>query len=400
MDPSPTLPERTDIVVVGGGVMGTSSAFFLASDTDRSVTLIEKDSIAAGSTGDSSAILRHHYGGQSIYTEMAWWSHDFYRSFQARTGQPLVHVDAPLVRFGQDGTITGQYVEDGYEVLSGRDIPVSRYDHDQLPDRYPMFAGLDRYDFAVSDDAAGYSDGTDAASGFARAAAEHGATVVTGTGVRSVLTAGGGVVGVETTDGPVECDAVVIAAGPWTPSLAETVGLEVPITPTREHVVILDPPADYVETYPDLTPTTSLPGGEWYLRPDFGEGVLVATHFLTEECDPEAHLRQPDEETLLDLTEKIVDVIPELADAGIKGRYTGVYSTTPDHDFIIDEVGPDGCYLACGFSGHGFKHGPAVGRIVTDLVMDGDTGLVDVDYFSLSRFEDDPTGHGRPADNT
>ena len=126
----------------------------------------------------------------------------------------------------------------------------------------------------------------------------------------------------------------------------------------------------------------------------------MATHFLTEECDPEAHLRQPDEETLLDLTEKIVDVIPELADARIKGRYTGVYSTTPDHDFIIDEVGPDGCYLACGFSGHGFKHGPAVGRIVTDLVTDGDTGLVDVDYFSLSRFEDDPTGHGRPADNT
>jgi glycine/D-amino acid oxidase-like deaminating enzyme len=262
-----------------------------------------------------------------------------------------------------------------------------------------MYDGLDEFDFAVSDDSAGYSDGTDAAGGFARAANEAGATVVTGAGVESLLAEDGRIVGAETSEGRIDCNAVVVAAGPWTPRLAATVGVDVPITPTREQVVVLDPPEGYVERYPELTPTTSVPGGEWYLRPDFGEGVLVATHRYTDEVDPDDYDDSPDESTLLELTEVVSESIPELAESGIRGRYCGVYSVTPDHDFVIDEAGPEGCYLACGFSGHGFKHGPAVGRIVRDLVVDGGTDLVDADYFSLSRFEDDPGGHGLPADN-
>jgi glycine/D-amino acid oxidase-like deaminating enzyme len=173
----------------------------------------------------------------------------------------------------------------------------------------------------------------------------------------------------------------------------------VPITPTREQVVVLDPPEEYVERYPDLTPTTSMPGGEWYLRPDFGEGVLVATHYYREAVDPDDYDDSPDESTLLELTDVVAESIPGLSEAGIRGQYCGVYSVTPDHDFVIDRAGPEGCYLACGFSGHGFKHGPAVGRIVRDLVVDGGTDLVDADYFSLSRFDEDPAGHGLPADN-
>ena len=167
----------------------------------------------------------------------------------------------------------------------------------------------------------------------------------------------------------------------------------------REQVIVLDPPESYVEAYPDLTPTTSVPGGEWYLRPDFGEGVLVSTHRYTEEVDPDDYDGDPDESTLLELTDLVAGSIPELAEAGVRGRYCGVYSVTPDHDFVVDEAGPSGCFLASGFSGHGFKHGPAVGRILRDLVVDGGTDLVDPSFFSLSRFEDDSTGHGLPADN-
>lgn len=399
MSDRPELPDRTDVVVVGGGIMGTAAAYFLAADSDRDVALVERDNVAAGSTGDSSAILRHHYGGDEIYTDMAHWSHEFFRSFEAETGQPIAHADSPLVRFGEDDTAAGEYAAAGYDVLADRDIPVTWVDADELPDRYPMYDGLEDFDFAVSDDTAAYSDGADAANGFARAAADEGATVVTGVGVESVLVEGGAVVGVETGDGDVDCDEVVVAAGPWTPELAADVGVDVPITPTREQVVILSPGDGYVEAFPDLTPTTSMPGGEWYLRPDFGGNVLVATHYLTEATDPDDYDDTPDEETLLELTGLVTERMPGLADAGIQGQYCGVYSTTPDHDFVIDDTGPEGCYFACGFSGHGFKHGPAVGRIVRDLVVDGDTDLVDVDYFALDRFDDDPEGHGLPADN-
>lgn len=377
--------------------MGTSTAFFLSWQTDLDVALLEKRSIAAGSTGDSSAILRHHYGPQERYTRMADWSHEFYRVFEDRTGQPLAYETNPLVRFAAEGTAGAEYVDAGYVLLDALDIPVSRYEADSFAEHFPMLA-VDEFDFAVSDDTAAYADGTDAAAGFARAADENGATVVTGTSVESIRTSGGQVIGVDTDAGTVACDHVVIAAGPWTARLAKTVGLDVPITPTREQVVILDPPEAYRARYPSLTPTTALSGGEWYIRPDFGGGILVATHHTGEVVDPDAYDDQPDEAKLLDLTERLSETIPELADGGIQGQYCGVYSSTPDHDFIIDEAGPLGCYLACGFSGHGFKHGPAIGQIVTDLVVSGDTDLVDVDFFSLDRFETDPDGHGLPAD--
>jgi len=399
MSVGPTLPDSTGVVVIGGGIMGTAAAYFLAAESDRDVTLVERDNVGAGSTGDSSAILRHHYGDEEIYTDMAHWSHEFYRSFEAETGQAIAHADSPLVRFGEDDTEAGEYAAAGYDALAQRDIPVTWYDGDELPEQYPMYDGLEAFDFAVSDDTAAYSDGTDAANGFSRAAAEAGATVVTGVAVESIAVEDDEVAGVDTDDGRVACDDVVVAAGPWTPELADDVGVDVPITPTREQVVILDPPAEYVEEFPELTPTTSMPGGEWYLRPDFGDNVLVATHYLTEETDPDDYDDAPDESTLLELTDVVTDTMPGLADARVQGQYCGVYSTTPDHDFVIDDPGPDGCYFACGFSGHGFKHGPAVGRIVRDVVVDGDTDLVDVDYFALDRFEDDPGGHGMPADN-
>jgi glycine/D-amino acid oxidase-like deaminating enzyme len=399
MSAGPELPERTDVLVVGGGIVGTAAAYFLAAESDREVTLVERDGVAAGSTGDSSAILRHHYGPDAIYTRMAKWSHRFYREFEAETGQALAHAGSPLVRFAVEGTGGADYVEAGEAVLREEGLPVTRREGHELSAAYPMYDGLDEFDFAVSDDSAGYSDGTDAAGGFARAAAEAGATVVTGVGVESLVAEDDRVVGAETSEGWIGCEAVVVAAGPWTPRLAGTVGVDVPITPTREQVVVLDPPEEYVEAYPDLTPTTSVPGGEWYLRPDFGDGVLVATHYYSDAVDPDDYDERPDESTLLELTDLVAESIPGLADAGVRGRYCGVYSVTPDHDFVIDEAGPAGCYLACGFSGHGFKHGPAVGRIVRDLVVDGGTDLVDADYFSLSRFEDDPAGHGLPADN-
>lgn len=397
MPTGPTLPGESDVVVVGGGIVGTSAAYFLATETDRDVTLVEKEAIASGSTGDSSAILRHHYGPQERYSRMAWWSQQFYRRFEEETGEPLAREENPLVRFGVEDAPSGEYAEAGYDVLSSLDVPVSRYDRDEAESRYPMLE-FDEYDFAVSDDAAAYSDGTDAATGFARAAAREGATVVTGVEVEDVRGADGTVAGVETSDGSVDCDDVVLAAGPWTPRLAETIGVEVPMTVTREQVVVLDPPEEYAEAYPDLTPTTALPGGEWYIRPDFGGGILVATHHTGEAVDPDTYDATPDEETLLELVSELSSVVPELQDAEITGRYCGVYSTTPDHDFVIDQAGPENCYLACGFSGHGFKHGPAVGRMLTDLVIRGDTDLVDAEFFSLDRFDEDPAGHGLPED--
>lgn len=393
------LPSNSDVVIIGGGIMGTSTAYFLSVETNLEITLIEKDKIATGSTSDSSAILRHHYGGQEIYSKMAWWSHTFYHRFEEETGEEIAHEGNPLVRFGNESTQSGTYAKEGYEVLSALDIPVSRYESEELCDHYPMIADVEDYDFGISDDEAGYSDGTDAANGFARAARRNGATVITDNGVESITVDEGAVVGVETENGEITSETVVVAAGPWTSRLGKMVGVDIPISVTREQVLILEPPEDYKNEYPSLVPTTALPGGEWYIRPDFGDGILVATHHTDEEVNPDHYNNNPDEETILELTEKLSEMIPELRDAGIQGKYCGVYSSTPDHDFILDQIGPSGCYFACGFSGHGFKHAPAIGKVMTDLIIDGSTQLIDAEFFSYDRFEESPDGHGRAVDD-
>jgi glycine/D-amino acid oxidase-like deaminating enzyme len=391
MSASPEVPDSTDVVVVGGGIMGTSTAYFLSVETDRRVTLVEKDSIAAGSSGDSSAIIRHHYGGNrdldpSVYAKMAWWSHRFYRSFAAETGEEITHEDAPLVRFATEGTGLGDAVERGYEVLDELGVPASRYEGAELRRRYPMYEHVDEYDFAVSDDRAGYSDGTDVANGFARAAQSEGADVVTGVGVTGIRATDGRVAGVDTDAGAIDCEDVVVAAGPWTERLAADVGVELPLRTTRENVCVLDSEA-LRERDDAETPMVSLPGDKWYTRPAVGGKFLVATSAHSDDADPDAYEREPDEAELLELVDWIDENMPVLDDADVVGTYSGIYTNTPDHDFVLDQVGPDGCFVACGFSGHGFKHAPAVGRIMCDLVTSGTTDLVDVDVFGAERFE-------------
>lgn len=393
MSIAPDLPAETDVVVVGGGVIGASIAYFLTTETDREVTIVEKDAIGAGSTGDSSAIIRHHYGAKEIYTRMARWSHRFYRQFEAEVGEPIAYEESRRVTFAEEGTDTADYAESGRAILDDLDIPVSRYEDPELAEEFPMFS-LEEFDFAVSDDTAAYSDGTDVASGFARAVEDGDGTVVTGVSVEGFETDGDDLVGVDTDDGTVACDDVVIAAGPWTPRLTDKLGVDVPVAPSRERVIILDPSEEYVSEYaPEVVPTAGLPGG-YYVRSEFGEGVLIATHHSGERCDPDHYENTPDEETLLELHGTLSEYIPELEDAGVQGRYSGVYANTPDHDFIIDQCGPAGCYVACGFSGHGFKQAPAVGKLVTDLIEAGTSDIADLDYFSLSRFEADERGHG------
>ena len=199
----PDLPRETDILVVGGGIVGTASAFALATRTDRDITIVERDSIAAGATGDSSAILRHTYGDNQLYTRMAREGHDFYRDFAAHTGTELATVGQPLLLWGGEGVKSTEDPMASYETLDALGLPVARYEAADLPERFPQLDVPDTVEFAVSDRGAGYTDGTDAATGFARAAADDGVRIVTGEAVESVLVEESRTVGVRTTAGDV-----------------------------------------------------------------------------------------------------------------------------------------------------------------------------------------------------
>ncbi|MEA5409378.1 FAD-binding oxidoreductase [Haloarculaceae archaeon H-GB2-1] len=253
--PGVNVPDGTDVTIIGGGIMGAATAYFLAAESDRDVLLLEKDQIASGSTGDSSAIIRHHYGDKEVYSKTARWSHEFYREFDAELGESIAYEPNPMVRYGGQGDEASQaFAMSGYDTLEAMDIPVSRLEREELEERYPML-DFDGIEFGVSDDDAAYSDGTDVAGGFARAAQNEGATVVTGVAVEDIVVEDGAVAAVETDAKTVATDDVVVTAGPWTPRLLSQVGVEVPIETTREQILILDPPEDFVSAYPDLVPS-------------------------------------------------------------------------------------------------------------------------------------------------
>jgi glycine/D-amino acid oxidase-like deaminating enzyme len=386
MERESTLPEETDVLIVGGGIIGTSTAFHLADRTEYDITLVEKDNIAAGATGDSSAILRHHYYDRDLYSRMAWEGHQFYRNFEEETGKEIAIADQPFVRFGKSGTDVGERIAAGHDVMTEHDIPATKYEADELAEQYPLFEFGDEFDFAVSDDAAGYSDGTDAATGFAAAARNRGATITTGVSVESIDTEDGAVVGALTDEGRIECDRIVIAAGAWSSFLAETVGVDLPVTPTREQVLLLDPAEAVSDEELASIPTTGSGMEEWYFRPDFGGKIYMGTHSQSEECDPRTFDRTADEEKILDAVDFFSSVVPELDGAKLIGSFAGIYTTTPDDEFIIDQVGPDGCYALIG-AGHAFKHGPVIGRLATDLIVDGESEWFDLSRFSLDRFD-------------
>lgn len=390
----PDLPDATDILVVGGGIAGTASAFALSSRTDRDVTLVERDSIAAGATGDSSAILRHAYGANPLYTRMAREGHDFYRDFAAHTGADLTTVGQPLLLWGGEGVSPTEAPMASYQTLSSLGLPVARYEAADIPTEFPHLDVPGPVEFAVSDVGAGYTDGTDAATGFARAAADNGVRIVTGHAVESILVEGSEVVGARTTAGDVACDDLVVAAGAWTHRLTATAGVELPVRPGREQVLLLEPPAALPDGALASLPTTGWtsdrPDGVfWYVRPDFGDTIFMGTHARVDPVDPDTYRRRPDEARVTEAAEILATIAPGLADAAIVGEYCGVYANTPDRGFILDQVGPAGLYAFVG-AGHAFKHGPVVGRLVADLVLDAESRTYDLERFAADRFDDDP----------
>lgn len=392
MGHGPALPDRTDVLIVGAGIIGSATAFWLSRRTDLDVTVVDKEHVGAGATGDSSAILRHVYGDRELYSRMAWWGHEFYRNFEEETGYELSVVDQPLVSWIRESEERADHRTNTYETMRRLGYPVSKHDASELPTRFPLFEFPPEIDHAISDDAAGYTDGTDAANGLMKAASDRGVRLVTDVTVESLTTSQGRITGAETDAGSVECEELVLAAGSWTHKLAATVDVDVPVTPGREQVLLLDPPDDVSQAEFDTIPTTgwesSAPDGVWwYFRADFGDTIYMATHARNDPVDPDAYSRQPDERRKVEASEILAEFAPKLADSRIIGEFCGVYANTPDQGFIIDQVGPQGLYVLVG-AGHALKHGPVIGHLAADLVLDGTSALFDLSHFSIDRFED------------
>ncbi|HEV7178875.1 MAG TPA: FAD-dependent oxidoreductase, partial [Candidatus Baltobacteraceae bacterium] len=354
-----------DAVVIGGGINGCTSAYSLKKRGVERVLLIEKGHIASGPTGLSSGVVRQHYSHATL-SAMARDSVAVWRNFDERIGGSAGFVQCGVVFFS--GPRDAQPVRTAVEMHRRMGIDERIMSADELREIEPrLYTG----DIAVGayDAGGGYADPALAAAGFAAAAEREGVEIVRGTEVTGFRIHGGRLRSVLTTAGEISTDCCVNVAGPWGGRVAALAGVSLPIKASRHPVVV-------TRRAPRWAGPTVVWGdlvNGWYFKPDGVTHMLIGSiHDIEGEADIENHLTVPTIEEVEAYVSAIVKRFPVMEEGSVHGGWAALYDVTPDWHPIIAAI-PEvaGFYCAVGFSGHGFKIGPAVGTIVSELVTEG-----------------------------
>ena len=376
--------ETASIVIIGGGLEGVATAWALAQRGITDVVVCERDTVGGGMTGKSSGVVRCHYGVSSLAAMAAIGLEVFEKA------EEIFGTD---IGFRQTGYVVGvgePNVENLRKSLAAqREVGVQTEEMD-VSEVAKLWPAADLEPFAAFgwEERGGYGDAYQTAQAFAASARAAGVRIKQGTSVSGLLTDGERVTGVELADhSTISADTVVVATGVWTKPFLDMYGIDVPITVHREQIVMIHPGMELVAV-PVFSDLVSLQ----YVRPDVRGEILFGNSDLAEleVANPDGYLNRADE-AFLDLTvDKVGTRFPAFTDASITSSYAGCYDVTPDWNPVISTGPLDGLVIAAGFSGHGFKISPAVGRLVADLVVDGrsnDPRIPESD-FRLSRFDD------------
>src|SRR5207249_665047 len=382
---APDLPQEAEVVVVGGGCMGASIAFHLAR-RDVDVILLEKGHVAGGATGHSGALVRQHYETR-IGIRLARESLTFFRRFEKETGFSCDFRTTGFLSGTRERDLSA--FEALTELLRSEGVRAERLTPSDAKTMEPQLEASD-YAALVHDPDAGYADPIATAHGFAAAAVVEGAKVFDDHEVSSITTRSGQVLGVNIRGaGLLSAERVVLAAGNWTRDLAATVAPRLPVRYVRGEAAILRRPVDF-----GAPPRIHFDFyGNTYSRPE-GEKDTLAGYMNTDSrktMPRHEFVESLPAATVRDLRTRLAKRFPRMNDAQPRGGWAGAYDVTPDSYPILDRVGPDGLFVAVGFSGHGFKLSPEVGRLLAEFVATGrrPEGL---EALQASRFEE-----GRPV---
>jgi sarcosine oxidase subunit beta len=371
------LPRTAQIVVVGGGVMGASTAYHLARRGCTDVVLLERDSLyGMGATGKCAGGIRYQFSTE-INVRLSLLSLPMLDRFEEELGQ--------AIGLRRDGYL--------FLLTNERDVAMFRHNvamqhrlgvatewlgGDEVRRRVPALAAADVVagTFHEKD---GLADPNSIVMGYIGAARRLGVRTFTDAAVTDIDVQDEQIRSVTTRTGTISCATVVNAAGPWAAQVSDLVGVPLPVTPVRRQMLVTTP---LPELPPDFPFVIDFAQSLYFHRE--GEGLL------TGQSNPNqapGYDETVDTAWELEHMENAAQRLPLLEEAGVVARWAGLYEVTPDAHPIFGAVPQvEGYYAVTGFSGHGFMHGPAAGLLMSEIILDGRATTLDISQLDYTRF--------------
>lgn len=381
-----TLPDNSQIIIVGGGIIGSSIAYHLGKFGMRDVLLLERHRLTSGSTWHAAGLIMQTRLTHTL-TELARYNVELYAALEAETGQ--------ATGFKQNGTLgvarTSERLHEARRAASvAKSFGIEAYflSAGEAADLYPEI-NKDLIEGAVYIPNDGQTNPVDTTMSLIAGAKQHGVTVVEDVTVDKVERTRNGEFGVSMAGGQIRCEKLVIACGLWTQELAAQLGIRVPLHPC-EHMYVV------TESLPFVKPTLPVlrdPDGYTYVKEDAGR-LLVGS--FEPRGKPIALEKFPVNQAFIEFTEdwdhfelpysKAVEILPPLADAGVATFMNGPESFTPDLMFILGEPATiRNCFVAAGFNSEGIEFAPGVGRALAEWIIEGEPTM-DLSSADINRF--------------
>ena len=365
-----------DAIVIGAGVMGAGIAYNL-SQRGLKVLILERQSVGVGATGASSGLVRMHYDLE-IDSALAWQSFHLFRNWRERIGGECgFHRTGFLQIVSPD---KNEQLRGIVEMQKRIGILTEVVTAEEVRQIAPMFK-TDDFELAAYEPESGYADPVLTTNSFITNAKLCGSVLLPDCEVTGIRLNGGKIAGVDSSRGSFDAPIVVNCAGTFADRVAKLVDVDVPLDTWSHDVAFVRRPAKV-----GMHPACIDDALSMYFRPE-GELTLIGFEDYNRMGEPpESDLGHVDKEFVMRAIDRICERMEGMEEGSLHSTHVGRDGLTPDQRAIIGQAGPDGFYIACGFSGTGFKLSPAVGVCMAELILDGSAMLVDISSLNLSRF--------------